>query len=118
MLNQFTFKRPSPILSPALPKAAHWPPIAGLITYYHYINTLSLPFYQDDFGHIRWLAQFTSPFKPFVTAVGVPAYRPLGEMLLKIWYILLGRHDPIWLRFLNISMHCLKVAIVLTLERP
>ncbi len=120
MLQQITLKRPSTILSPTLPKANRWPLIIGLViglwlTFYLYINTLSLPFYQDDFGHIRWLAQFSSPFKPFVTAVGVPAYRPLGEMFLKIWYIILGHHDATWLRFLNISIHCLNVALVAAL---
>ncbi|MFZ0547231.1 MAG: hypothetical protein WAM60_17420 [Candidatus Promineifilaceae bacterium] len=117
MLQQITFRRPSKIASPALPSASRLPLIIGVtlglwLTIYLYANTLNLPFYEDDFGHIRWLSGFTSPLEPFITAVGVPAYRPLGEMFLKIWYILLGRHDATWLRFLNISMHSLNVALV------
>lgn len=77
-----------------------------------YADTLSLPFFEDDPGHIRWLSQFSNPFTPFITAAGIPAYRPLGEMLLKLWYMFLGRHDATWLRFLNISMHSLNVALV------
>lgn len=120
MLPRITFRRPPKIISPALPPAGRLPLVVGVIialwlTLYLYANTLSLPFYQDDFGHIRWLSGFDSPFRPFVTAFGIPAYRPLGEMLLKIWYLLLGRHDATWLRFLNISMHCLNVALVAAL---
>ena len=120
MLPQIAFRRPPQIISPALPPAGRLPLVVGVIialwlTFYLYANTLSLPFYQDDFGHIRWLSGFDSPFRPFVTAVGVPAYRPLGEMLLKIWYLLLGQHDAAWLRFLNITMHCLNIALTAAL---
>ena len=65
-----------------------------------YVDTLSLPFFEDDPGHIRWLSQFSSPFTPFITAAGIPAYRPLGEMLLKLWYMILGDHDAAWLQHL------------------
>ncbi len=82
-----------------------------------YVNTLSLPFFEDDARHIRWLSQISSPLTPFITASGVPAYRPLGKMLLKLWYLLLGRHDAAWLRFLNISMHSLNIAFVAAVAR-
>jgi hypothetical protein len=120
MFDWLALRRPAIIAAIARPKASRLPLYAGLaiaawLAYLLYINTLSLPFFEDDFAHIRWLAQFNSPFPPWVTATGIPAYRPLGEMLLKIWYMILGRHDPVWLRFLNIAMHGLNVALVAAL---
>ncbi|MGD2077593.1 MAG: hypothetical protein PVH18_04390, partial [Chloroflexota bacterium] len=120
MFNWFTFRHPAKIAAIVRPKASRLPLYAGVaiaiwLAYWLYINTLNLPFFEDDFAHIRWLAQFDSPFLPFVTATGIPAYRPLGEMLLKLWYMILGQHDPVWLRFLNIAMHSLDVALVAAL---
>jgi hypothetical protein len=117
MFDWLALRRPTIVVLAARPKASRLPLYAGLavavwLAYLLYINTLSLPFFEDDFAHIRWLAQFSNPFPPWVTATGIPAYRPLGEMLLKIWYLILGRHDPVWLRFLNIAMHGLNVALV------
>lgn len=115
-----TLQRPSIIPIPKRPAGLRWGLFAGLmagiwLTMALYTNTLSLPFFEDDYSHIRWLSGLSSPFAPFITAAGLPAYRPLGETLLKIWYLLLGRHDPAWLRYLNISMHALNVALVAAL---
>lgn len=120
MFDWLALRRPAITAPIARPKASRLPLYAGLgiavwLAYLLYINTLSLPFFEDDFVHIRWLAQFSSPFPPWVTATGIPAYRPLGEMLLKIWYLILGRHDPVWLRFLNIAMHGLNAALTAAL---
>ena len=117
MFNWLSFRRPIIAAAEMRPRASRLPIYSGVIVavwmaYLLYINTLNLPFFEDDFVHIRWLAQFDNPFPPLVTATGIPAYRPLGEMLLKLWYMILGEHDPVWLRFLNIAMHSLNAALV------
>lgn len=119
MLDWLNFRRPQ-VHSDTRPEASRRPLLTGVILgvwlgYALYANSLSLPFFEDDFAHIRWLSALSSPFEPFITATGLPAYRPLGEMLLKVWYLLLGRHDPAWLRFLNIAMHSLNTALVAAL---
>ncbi|HLF29087.1 MAG TPA: hypothetical protein VJG32_22390 [Anaerolineae bacterium] len=100
---------------PAAP-APRWPLVAGValaigLTLVLYLNTLSLPFFQDDVIHIRWLST-RSVLEPFWTAENLPTYRPLGESLLKLWYVVLGRHDPVILRLQNILMHALNAALV------
>jgi hypothetical protein len=120
MFDWLTFRRPTLHSAGRRPAASRRPLYLGLFVgiwlgYALYANSLSLPFFQDDFGHIRWLSVLNSPFDPFITATGLPAYRPLGEMLLKIWYLVLGRHDPAWLRFLNIAMHSLNTVLVAAL---
>lgn len=120
MFDWISLRRSGQIAAIVRPKASRWPLYAGLAAavwaaFFLYINTLSLPFFEDDFAHIRWLAQFDTPFPPWVTAAGIPAYRPLGEMLLKLWHMILGEHDPVWLRFLNIAMHALNAALVAAL---
>ncbi len=74
-------------------------------------NMLDLPFYEDDFMHLRWL-QTHSLLDPFLTAESLPTYRPLGEFLLKFWYLVQGRHDPVWLRFQNIALTALNAALI------
>jgi hypothetical protein len=120
MVSWLSIRRPSVIRATISPANLRWFLFFGLalgiwLSSTLYVDTLSLPFFEDDPGHIRWLSQFSSPFTPFITAAGIPAYRPLGEMLLKLWYIFLGRHDAAWLRFLNINMHYLNVALVAAL---
>ena len=101
---------------PTAPPAPRWPLLAGValaigLTSFLYLNTLSLPFFQDDVIHIRWLST-RSIVEPFVTAENLPTYRPLGESLMKLWWSVLGRHDPAILRLQNILMHALNAALV------
>ncbi len=95
---------------------ASWPLLAGVIlavwlVYAFWTNMLDLPFYEDDFMHLRWL-QGRSLFEPFLTAEFLPTYRPLGESLLKFWFLVQGRHDPVWLRFQNIALTAINAALV------
>jgi len=101
--------------SPTAP-AARWPLYAWIVlavglTLALYLNTLSLPFFQDDVIHIRWLSS-RGILDPFLTAENLPTYRPLGESLMKVWWTILGRHDPAALRLQNILMHALNAALV------
>jgi hypothetical protein len=96
--------------------APRWPLYAGIalavgLALALYLNTLSLPFFQDDVIHIRWLSSH-GILDPFLTAENLPTYRPLGESLLKAWWTILGRHDPALLRLQNILMHALNAALV------
>ena len=106
-----------PLLAPApAPRAARWPLYAGIalacgLALALYLNTLSLPFFQDDVIHIRWLSTH-SILDPFLTAENLPTYRPLGESLMKMWWTVLGRHDPAILRTQNILMHALNAVLV------
>ncbi len=120
MVSWISLRRPSITAAPI--ESASWRSFlfAGVaigiwLSLFLYIDSLSLPFFEDDVIHIRWLSRLSSPFSPFITADGVPAYRPLGKTILKLWYLLLGRHDAAWLRFLNISMHNLDIALVAAL---
>ena len=76
-----------------------------------YLNTLSLPFFQDDVVHIRWQSAH-NVIEPFITAKNLPIYRPLGESLMKIWWLILGRNDPALLRLQNILTHALNAVLV------
>lgn len=113
------FRRP-PILAVApRPDAARWPLFAGVflalwLSFYLYGSSLSLPFLQEDSFHIRWLS-WHNPIEPFFTAEGAPDYRPLGKSIIKVWYLVLGYHDPAWLRFHNISLNALNSALVAVL---
>lgn len=106
-----------PRLAPGLAvPAPRWPLHAGVVlaiglTLALYLNTLSLPFFQDDVIHIRWLSTH-SVTDPFLTAENLPTYRPLGESLMKLWWTVLGRHDPAILRLQNILMHALNAMLV------
>lgn len=77
-----------PTLAPITPELAKkWPLYVGAglaiaLTLMLYLNTLSLPFFQDDVIHIRWLSMH-NVVDPFFTAENLPTYRPLGEALLK-----------------------------------
>lgn len=114
MLRQFISP---PSLKPIVAEpAARWPLYLGLmaalaLTLLLYLNTLSLPFFQDDVIHARWLSTRTA-LDPWLTAENLPTYRPLGESLLKLWYDVLGRHVPAVLRLQNILMHALNAALV------
>ncbi len=106
-----------PLISSATPAPAlRWPLYAGTalavgLTLALYLNTLSLPFFQDDVIHIRWLSSH-GILDPFLTAENLPTYRPLGESLMKVWWTILGRHDPVVLRLQNILMHALNASLV------
>jgi hypothetical protein len=76
-----------------------------------YADSLSLPYLQEDSAHIRWLS-WHNPIEPFFTAKGAPAYRPLGKSIIKVWYLILGYHDPAWLRFHNIVLNILNIALI------
>jgi hypothetical protein len=117
-----TVKMPPRILTPLALKplptetAARWPLFLGLalallLTFGLYLNTLSLPFFQDDVIHARWLST-RSVIDPWLTAENLPTYRPLGESLLKLWSILLGGNVPAVLRLQNILLHALNAALV------
>ncbi|MDX1616199.1 MAG: hypothetical protein R3300_17940 [Candidatus Promineifilaceae bacterium] len=117
MMSLIALHRPIVVSRRSVRAQWRWAAAAGVVmgvwlSMMLYIDTLNVPFFQDDVAHIRWLAGLDSPLEPFITAAGLPAYRPLGEMLLKVWYLLLGQHNATWLRFLNISMHSLNVALV------
>ncbi len=106
-----------PTLKPASCEAApRWPLFLGLalalvLTFVLYLNTLSLPFFQDDVIHARWLST-RSVIDPWLTAENLPTYRPLGESLLKVWFVILGGYVPAVLRLQNILMHVLNAALV------
>lgn len=106
-----------PTLKPVAPEApSRWPLYVGLmlavvLTLVMYLNTLSLPFFQDDVIHARWLST-RGVIDPWLTAENLPTYRPLGESLLKLWSIVLGGNVPAVLRLQNILMHALNAALV------
>jgi hypothetical protein len=109
------FRRP--VVSPVLKAPASRRPLyAGIIlaiwlSLALYVHTLGVPFLQEDSTHIRWLSWHTI-LEPFVTARGAPDYRPLGKSLIKLWYVLLGEHDRIWLRYNNIIFNAFNIAFV------
>ncbi len=93
-----------------------WPLYVGIalavgLTFLLYLNTLSLPFFQDDVIHIRWQSTH-NVIEPFITAKNLPIYRPLGESLMKVWWLILGRNDPALLRLQNILTHTLNAVLV------
>lgn len=106
-----------PSLQPVSREAApRWPLFLGLalaivLTGVLYLNTLSLPFFQDDVIHARWLST-RSVIDPWLTAENLPTYRPLGESLLKLWFVILGGNVPAVLRLQNILMHVLNAGLV------
>ena len=106
-----------PTLAPITPEPAKkWPLYVGAglaiaLTLALYLNTLSLPFFQDDVIHIRWLSMH-SVVDPFFTAENLPTYRPLGESLLKLWSMVLGRNVAAVLRLQNILMHALDAILI------
>ena len=112
------FRRP--LFTPAIRSAtSRWPIYLGLIfgvwlSFVLYAGTLSLPFLQEDSTHIRWLS-WHDPIEPFFSAEGAPAYRPLGKSIIKVWYLILGHHDRIWLRFHNIAFNALNIALIAAL---
>ena len=110
------FITPQQLAPTPVAPAARWPLYAGIalavgLTLALYLDTLSLPFFQDDVIHIRWLSS-RGILDPFLTAENLPTYRPLGESLMKVWWTILGRHDPAALRLQNILMHALNAALV------
>lgn len=84
------------------------------LSYLLYSSSLSLPYLQEDVTHIRWLSWHT-PFNVFITAEGAPDYRPLGKAIIKLWYLLLGHHDRAWLRYHNIALNALSIALTAVL---
>ncbi|MEZ4643484.1 MAG: hypothetical protein R3E31_12255 [Chloroflexota bacterium] len=109
-------RRPVLQAGAVVPPASRWPLYVGVtlavwLSYYLYAGSLGLPFLQEDSTHILWMSA-RSPWDSFVTAVGDPAYRPLGKALIKCWYLLLGHHDIAWLRFHNITFNVLSISLV------
>lgn len=99
-----------------LPKANRWPLVIGVIfgvwvSFYLYVDTLSVPYLQEDVSHINWLAS-RNPIELFFSAKGAPAYRPLGKSIIKIWYLILGEHFRPWLRYQNILLNTLSIALI------
>ena len=112
------FRRP-PISRISKPPAKQWPIYAGVIlaiwiSFALYADTLGLPFVQEDSTHIRWLS-WHNVLEPFFSAKGAPAYRPLGKSIVKIWYLILGQHDRIWLRYHNFAFNTLNIALIAVL---
>ena len=112
------FHRP-PVSRLNKPAAKRWPLYAAVIlaiwiSFALYAGTLGLPFLQEDSTHIRWLSWHTV-LEPFFSARGAPDYRPLGKSILKIWYLVLGHHDRIWLRYHNFAFNTLNIALVAVL---
>jgi hypothetical protein len=109
-----------PKLNSLTPEPARkWPLYAGLagavaLTLALYLNTLSLPFFQDDVIHLRWLS-YHNVIDPWLTAANLPTYRPLGESLLKLWAMLLGANVPSILRLQNILMHAVNAVLIAVL---
>jgi len=79
-----------------------------------YLNTLSLPFFQDDVIHLRWLS-YHRLLDPWLTAENLPNYRPLGEFLLKLWSVILGYNAAAFLRLQNILMGIVNTWLVAAL---
>jgi hypothetical protein len=99
--------------------AKRWPVYIGVmlaiwISFALYADTLGLPFLQEDSTHIRWLS-WHNPLEPFFSARGAPDYRPLGKSIIKIWYLLIGRHDRVWLRYHNFAFNALNIALIAVL---
>jgi hypothetical protein len=112
------FHRP-PVRRVNKPAAKRWPLYAAAIlaiwiSFALYADTLGLPFLQEDSTHIRWLSWHTV-LEPFLSAKGAPDYRPLGKSILKFWYLILGRHDRIWLRYHNFIFNALNIALIAVL---
>jgi hypothetical protein len=109
-----------PILRPVTREAAsRWPLYAGLgaaslLMLMLYLNTLSLPFFQDDVIHLRWLS-YHRLLDPWLTAENLPNYRPLGEFLLKLWSVILGYNAAAFLRLQNILMGIVNTWLVAAL---
>ncbi|CAG0935696.1 hypothetical protein TFLX_04545 [Thermoflexales bacterium] len=100
-------------------EAPPWPlyvglSLAGLLILTLYLNTLSLPFFQDDVIHLRWLS-YHSVIDPWLTAENLPNYRPFGEFLLKLWSVILGHNVPSILRLQNILTHLLNTWLIAVL---
>jgi hypothetical protein len=115
---------PPPLKTETRAAAPMWPlylglGVASLLIAALYLNTLSLPFFQDDVIHLRWLS-YHSLLDPWLTAENLPNYRPLGEFLLKLWSVILGYNAAAFLRLQNILMHlidtCLVAALALCLD--
>ena len=109
------FRRP-PVGPLYKPPAGRWPLYLGVIlgiwlSFGLYAATLGLPFLQEDSTHIRWLS-WHNLLEPLFTARGAPDYRPLGKVLIKLWYLVLGQHDRIWLRYHNFAFNALNIALV------
>lgn len=110
------FRRPATISALPVEPASRWPLYVGVflgiwLSLYLYADTLSLPYLQEDSAHIRWLS-WHNPIEPFLTAEGAPAYRPLGKSIIKVWYLVQGHHDRAWLRFHNIVLNILNIALI------
>ncbi len=109
----------SPIRRLDKPAASKWPLYLGVtlavwISIALYADTLGIPFLQEDSTHIRWLS-WHNPLEPFLSARGAPAYRPLGKSIIKIWYLVLGEHNRVWLRYHNIAFNTLNIALIAVL---
>jgi hypothetical protein len=112
------FHRP-PVRRFNKPAVTRWPLYVAVIlaiwiSFALYADTLGLPFLQEDSTHIRWLSWHTV-LEPFLTAKGAPDFRPLGKSILKIWYLILGRHDRVWLRTHNFAFNTLNIALIAVL---
>ena len=112
------FHRP-PVSRLNKPAAKQWPIYIGVIlavwiSFALYADTLGLPFLQEDSTHIRWLS-WHGILEPFFSAKGAPDYRPLGKSIIKIWYLVLGQHDRIWLRYHNFAFNTLNIALTAVL---
>ncbi|MCA9962796.1 MAG: hypothetical protein KC423_01085 [Anaerolineales bacterium] len=119
MQHWFSFWHRPTIQPRPLYVARRWPLVVGVVvgiwfSYWLYSSSLSLPYLQEDVTHIRWLSWHT-PFNIFLTADGAPDYRPLGKAIIKVWYLLLGHHDRAWLRYHNIALNALNVALTAVL---
>lgn len=115
MLRELLSLRPVPLKPVPKPRALRLPLyvgvfFAGLLTLILYADSLGLPFFQDDTIHVRWLSWHTL-FDPWLTAEEMPAYRPLGKFIIKLWWLILGYHDEAWLRFHNIGLHVVNAAL-------
>ncbi|MFN2138510.1 MAG: hypothetical protein ACK2UK_21315 [Candidatus Promineifilaceae bacterium] len=109
------FKRPQ-VSASSKPAASRWPLYMGVIlgiclSYLLYNQTLGVPFLQEDSTHIRWLS-WHNPLEVFLSARGAPDYRPLGKAIIKVWYLILGHHDRIWLRSHNLAFNALSIAFI------
>jgi hypothetical protein len=107
---------PPQLTTPQRESARRWPLYLGIasavtLSLVLYLNTLSLPFFQDDVIHLRWLS-YHNAIDPWLTAENLPTYRPLGESLLKVWFMVLGRNVPSILRSQNILTHALNAVLI------
>lgn len=78
----------------------------GLLTTFIYGDSLTLPFFFDDFVHLPYI-DATSFSDIWRTAGSLAYYRPLTFTLWKLLYLVLNHHNPVIHHTINLGLHLL-----------